>query len=227
MSQIEIIRQAYDETVDRYFAGVEDEVLLPSEFRNSERYARFKECMRQGPCGSHDPRIPLYLAPQSGMNFLDIGSGVNLIARGLEKWSSTYYGIDISGKLVHVTRNHAERNGCAIGGLSVADAAHIPFRDGFFDIGAAIGVFEYYDLAYIGIALQELRRVLKPQGRAVIDMPNGNHPAVDTMIELEAYLGRSRDVIPTSEEMEHELRRWFSVERIDDSHIMTLYFLRA
>jgi hypothetical protein len=39
-TQLQRIRRAYDQTVDRFFAGIEDEELLPEEFRKSERDIR-------------------------------------------------------------------------------------------------------------------------------------------------------------------------------------------
>jgi SAM-dependent methyltransferase len=51
-------------------------------------------------------------------------------------------------------------------------AAPWPFADGQFDCVVSIDVLEH--LADDGPCLQELRRVLRPGGRAVVTVPNGN-----------------------------------------------------
>lgn len=224
--QLKIISKAYDRTVDNYNDGIEDEDLLPEEFINSERYKRFKKNLEDCSCGSEDPKIFEFLAPGTGMRFLDVGSCANLICKKLHEWPSEYYGIDISPKLIKASQNFVKRNKIKIGGLYVAEVAQMPFENDFFDICAVIGVLEYFDIEYIKKALKELHRVLKPQSRVVVDMPNFDHPERSTMIELEGYLGRTRKDVPNNDEFEAELNILFSVEKID-SQIMTSYFARA
>ena len=144
----------------------------------------------------------------------------------LHEWPSEYYGIDISPRLIKASQNFIKRNNIKIGGLYVAEVAKMPFGNNFFDICAVIGVLEYFDIAYIQKALQELHRVLKPQGKIVVDMPNFDHPDCNTMIELEGFLGRTSESVPSNEEFEAELKKLFSIERID-AQIMTSYFARA
>jgi len=225
---LEIIRRAYDKAVENFNKGIGDEDLLPDEFRVSERYRRLQEVLMTSGCrGSEDPKIRGYLDPKPGMRFLDVGSGANLIVRDLGKWPSTYFGIDISPKLVDASREFAKRNNIKIGGVYIADAAKIPFEDGYFDICAAIGVLEYYDIPYIRRALKEISRVLKPRAKIVVDMPNLNHPEIMTMVEFEGYLGRPRHHLPTNDEFEAELKRSYFIDEIDHSRIMTSYFARS
>lgn len=226
-SQLKIISKAYDRSVDRFRRGIKDEDLLPPEFKNSRRYRRLQKALSSAPCGSDDPKIRGYLNPRRGMKFLDVGSAANLIVKKLHAWPSTYYGVDISPKLIEASREYVRRSKVKIGGLFLADAVDMPFESGFFDICAAIGVLEYFDLPYIRHALKEFRRVLKTNGKIVLDMPNTDHPQVKTMIEFEEYLGRPRHGLPTNEEFEAELRKLFSVEDIDRSKIMAGYFARA
>ena len=51
---IKVISKAYDKTVDNYNEGIEDEDLLPEEFKNSERYKKFKKIITSNPSGSED-----------------------------------------------------------------------------------------------------------------------------------------------------------------------------
>lgn len=223
---IKIISEAYDKTVDNFNEGIEDEDLLPEEFKNSERYKRLKKIITSNPSGSADLPIYNYLNPKSGMKFLDVGSCANLICKKLHEWPSEYYGIDISLKLIKASQNFVKHNNIKIGGLYVAEVAKMPFGNNFFDICAVIGVLEYFDITYIKKALKELHRVLKPQGKIVVDMPNFNHPDCITMIELEGYLGRTRKNVPSNEGFEKEFKKLFSMEGVDNQ-IMTSYFARA
>ena len=109
--------------------------------------------------------------------------------------------------------------------MFAADVSHLPFRNDHFDIAAAIGVFEYYEIEYMQLSLKELHRILKNDGRIVIDMPNERHPDVSTMVEYESYLGRPRERIIPREEVERALADFFIIDDVDDSRIMIQYFL--
>ncbi|MFA5032501.1 MAG: class I SAM-dependent methyltransferase [bacterium] len=227
-SQIRKIKKAYDASVDRYNSHIEDESLLPEEFKDSERYKKLKKTLQSVSFDSDNPEIKKYLNPKSNMNFLDVGSCANLVVTQLHHWPSTYYGIDISPKLIQVTRNYVLRNNIKkVGGLYVTEVAKMPFENNFFNICAVIGVLEYFDIEYIKKSFKELHRVLKSDAKMVIDMPNQNHPDVNTMIELEEYLGRPRHKLPTNRQFEEELKKLFLIERVDDSKIMKAYFVRA
>lgn len=220
--QIKILRKAYDQTVDNYHRGIKDLDLLPNEFKKSSEFIKFRNAKHT--CHSGEPDIKKFLNPKKGMNFLDVGSCANLINHSLYKWPSTYYGIDISKKLVQVMKNYVSKNNIKIGGLFVAEVAKIPFGSNFFDIAACIGVLEYFDKDYIAKSLQELQRVLKLKGRMVIDFPNLRNQDTKTMIKLEEYLGRSRYNLPTIQTFEKELKKLFIVDGKKDKSVMIKYF---
>jgi len=72
--------------------------------------------------------------------------------------------------------------------------------------------------------LAELNRVLKPQAKMVLDIPNLEHPDVNLMFKIEEFLGRPN--IPNSREsFEEVLKPLFSIERLDDSRVMIKYFI--
>lgn len=224
-SQLETIRNAYDKSVDDHNNGIDELDSLPEEFKKSPEFQKFQDVKHS--CHSGAPDIREYLNPMPGMKFLDVGSCANLLGHKLHEWSSTYYGIDISKKLIEVTKNFVVCYNMNIGGLRVAEVTNIPFENEFFDITAVIGVLEYYDIGYIKKALRELKRVLTPQGRMVVDLPNLKHPDVNTMITFEQYLGRPRFYLPTRKQFEEELTKLFSIDKIDDALLMIKYFVRA
>lgn len=156
---------------------------------------------------------------------LDAGCSANLANYRLDKWQSTYYGVDISSALIDAMKSFAEKENISVGGLMVADISKLPFADNFFDIATVIGVFEYCTIEYIKDALAELNRVLKSQAKVVLDIPNLAHLDVSIMFKLEEYLGRPN--IPNSRlAYEEVLKPLFSTERFDDTKVMIKYFVR-
>lgn len=220
--QLEIIRKAYDLTVKEHDEEIDPLAKVPKEFKESKR---FKEFQNLTGLDSSNDAYKIFLNPSKGMKFLDIGSCANLSNYKLYEWPSEYYGVDISPALIEAMKGFVKRKNIKIGGLYVADVANLPFKDNFFDIAAIIGVLEYFDLDYIKKALAELHRVLKPGGRLVVDMPNLEHPLVDVMFELEKYLGRPRLTVPSKNEFEAELKRFFQIDKTDGI-IMIKYFVK-
>ncbi len=104
---------------------------------------------------------------QPGERVLDIGSGPGFYMvenAGAVGPSGSVCGVDSSGSMIGLAQKR-----CA--GLSQVrfeegDAASLPVGDGEFDAALAVQVYEY--VADIPAALAELRRVLRPGGRAVI-----------------------------------------------------------
>jgi len=90
-------------------------------------------------------------------------------------WASGHgaraYGVDISAPTVtRATDAFAE------GALrcAVADVRHLPFTDSSFDLIYSMGTVEHFDETQA--AIEEIRRVLKPGGRAIIGVPNRHDP---------------------------------------------------
>jgi len=79
------------------------------------------------------------------------------------------FGIDLSPPTVEMARQEFEARGLAIGG-TVADVRAVPFADASFDAIYSMGTVEHFDETQE--AVNELYRILKPGGRAVIGVPN-------------------------------------------------------
>jgi len=221
--QLERIRQAYDLTLEQYRTGTDELAGVPEAFKNS---SEFQSLMRKPGNNSGAPEDRQYLEPQPGMRFLDVGCSANLANYRLDQWPSTYYGVDISPALIEAMQGFAASHQISIGGLRVAEAADLPFDADFFDIAAVIGVLEYCTPDYTERALVELNRVLKPDARVVLSIPNLAHPLVETMFQLEEYLGRPN--IPKSRAaFERLLTPLFAVDQSDDSGVELKYFVRA
>jgi len=223
-NQLDKIRKAYDLTVTQYRNGMNPLENVPEEIKNSDFFKSLASGSGQLSSGTAD--IKDFLAPEPGMRFLDAGCSGNLANYRPDRWPSTYYGVDISPALINAMKEFAERQKIQIGGLEVAEISKLPFEDDYFDIASIIGVLEYCTLEYIGTSLSEIKRVLKPGSRAVMDIPNEDHPHVTDMMKLEEFLERPNILKPRAE-FKEMLSSLFSIERIDDSQVMIKYFVRS
>ena len=224
VEQLKRIRNAYDLTVEQYHKGIDPFDKIPSELRSSPDFKAFQESRVQTNSGATDVRE--YLEPKPEMRFLDAGCSANLFNYRLDKWASTYYGVDISPSLIKAMESFVIREGISIGGLWVGDLSQLSFKDNFFHIAAVIGVFEYCTLEYISTALCELDRVLKPQARVVLDTPNQKYPHYHLMLKVEEELGRPNIAFPKLV-FDKILKSLFHIRRIDSSQVMHKYFVES
>jgi ubiquinone/menaquinone biosynthesis C-methylase UbiE len=221
--QLEKIRRAYDLTVEQFRKGIDPMESVPDDIRNTDFFQSMGTNMD---LNSDAPDIREYLSPEKGMKFLDAGCSANLANYNLGEWPSTYYGVDISPALISAMKDYAETNNIPVGGLYVTDISRLPFENNFFDIAEIIGVLEYCTLEYMAQALHELHRVLKSGAKAVIDIPNSDHPHAADMQKLEIYLGRPNFLHPRSD-FEKVLKSLFRIDKTDDSQVMIKYFVRS
>ncbi|MFA7561966.1 MAG: class I SAM-dependent methyltransferase [Methanoculleus sp.] len=101
------------------------------------------------------PEIP------SGAAVLEVGCGNGKTLEALARRSTHVIGIDISREAVTLARR---RPGTAEVGLAVADARHLPFRDGAFDAVLLIHVAGHLPREGRDALASEAVRVLRPGG---------------------------------------------------------------
>ncbi|MFC2158463.1 class I SAM-dependent methyltransferase [Acidobacteriota bacterium] len=218
------IRDAYNNTVRDFLSGINPLAAVPKKFKNSRAFKSFIKESAPEITGSSAPGIKEFLKPGPGMNCLDVGCCANMATKRFDKWPSTYFGIDISPELIQEMKKFAAETGTVIGGLEVAEMNNMPFSEDFFDIAMVIGVFEYVSMEYAADSLKELHRVLKPGAKMVLDLPNPQHPHVETMFQLEEYLGRPN--IPKSQKIfENHITRYYSIVDTNEKHVMLKYFV--
>jgi SAM-dependent methyltransferase len=124
----------------------------------------------------------------SDTRLLDIGVGAGRHLRVMGDLGHRSFGIDIS----HAGLLHALGNGAS--SLSVASFTDLPFQDGTFDGAIAYGVLYYGDETSYRHGADELLRVLKPGGRAL----------VVTRSTEDHRFGRGRQVGPTTFDLNGE-----------------------
>jgi len=112
-------------------------------------------------------RILEALALRSGERVVDLGTGPGLLALDLAQQvgpTGAVDGIDFSESMVAL----AQRRCSALSWVNIrtGDVSALPYDDAAFDVAVCIQVYEYVPV--VERALRELKRVLKPGGRAVI-----------------------------------------------------------
>lgn len=107
------------------------------------------------------------LAPRPGERVLDVGSGPGYLVASIADAvgrAGAVHGLDPSAAMNALARERAaDRPQVSI---DTGDALALPYPDGAFDAAVSTQVYEY--VADIAGALAELRRVLRPGGRALV-----------------------------------------------------------
>ena len=107
------------------------------------------------------------LAPQPGERVLDVGSGPGYLLASIAEAvgpAGAAHGVDPSPAMNALAA--ARTDGMSWVRIGDGDAVALPFPDGGFDAAVSTQVFEY--VADVAGALGELRRVLRPGGRALV-----------------------------------------------------------
>lgn len=110
-----------------------------------------------------------FLEAPAGARVLDLCTGTaDLLIEALGRDAVRRgAGVDLSGAMLALGQRKLERRGLAgRAWLSAGDAERLPLRSGSFD--AALVGFGIRNVADVGAALAEVRRVLRPGGRLVV-----------------------------------------------------------
>ena len=131
------------------------------------------------------------------------GSGANtalLAGRGAHVW-----GIDISEDLLRLGQRRLAISGRAGEATFIAGSAHdMPFPDDSIDVVFGIAILHHLDLDLVS---KEVRRVLKPGGRAIFQEPVRNSAVLRFLRSLIPY--RAPDISPYERPLtDGELRRF-------------------
>ncbi len=128
----------------------------------------------QGWMGGHKnlgqaDRILSLLDVQAGQSLLDIACGLGYLADMAGARGLRAIGVDISAVALRQARQEARR----ASGFFLGDAEHLPLPDRSLDYAVNLGSLEHFvDPA---LAVREVARVLKPDGRAALLVPNSHH----------------------------------------------------
>ncbi|MDD4979779.1 MAG: class I SAM-dependent methyltransferase [Candidatus Omnitrophica bacterium] len=99
-------------------------------------------------------------------NFLDVGTNVGFFLNNAKKWKGwNLYGVEPSPSLSELAREYFALN------IKTAFLEDAGFERNFFDVVTMTDVFEH--IANPAKILNEIRRILKPDGVLFIKVPNG------------------------------------------------------
>ncbi len=105
------------------------------------------------------------LHAERGSRLLDVSCGEGALVRFARAAGLRACGVDFSAEAMRFARSTAGHAWYA-----VADGTRLPFGDAAFDSVCCIGSLEHFEHPEAGMA--EIRRVLRPTGRACILLPN-------------------------------------------------------
>jgi len=103
--------------------------------------------------------------PPEGSRVLDIGCGGGYLLGKLEGRGLKLFGCDLSGEALSTAAREAPD-----ARFAVTDAEKLSYPGGTFDVAYNLGSLEHF--LDMKAALEEMRRVLRPEGRAVVMVPN-------------------------------------------------------
>jgi ubiquinone/menaquinone biosynthesis C-methylase UbiE len=101
-----------------------------------------------------------------GEKILEVGVGMGTDLAEYARYGAKVYGIDLGADQIQLTKNMFDRLGFSYEELKVASAEKLPYESNYFDFIYSFGVIHH--TPNINEAVNEIYRVLKPGGRAII-----------------------------------------------------------
>ncbi|MFB6096003.1 MAG: class I SAM-dependent methyltransferase [Haloferacaceae archaeon] len=125
------------------------------------------------------PEVEAFLADRSGESALDVGCGNGRHAELLADCAATVVGVDVSRGLLDRAVARARERGFVVSFLQ-GDAARLPLATGRFDLAVYVAALHHLPTRAARLAsLDELARVLAPEGRALVSAWSTAHDRFD------------------------------------------------
>ena len=228
--QLDLVAKSYNKTIELGKKVINLYENLPEYITNDPDYLIYKKELENDNIGSENIKIKEFLEPTSNMNFIDLGCCLNFMFKGYDKWPSKYHGVDISSKNIELLNEFILKKGLLIDKLYCGSIHETPFADNYFDIGACIGVLEYFEKDYVEKSLKEMHRILKPNGKLVLDIPNIESKSGKIMMKIEEYMRRLDKFNMNYQEFEKILKKYFEIVKTNSSDSNSMgfsYYLRC
>lgn len=227
-SQLIRVAKSYDREIEYGKKGVDSFSYdnPPEYLKNDADYPLFKKIREEDGDSSERQEIKDYLMPKASMNFVDLGCCLNFMFKGLDKWPSKYFGVDISSKTVELLKTYAESNNITHGSFYCNSIHKTPFDEDYFDIAACIGVLEYFEKDFVKQTVKEISRIIKPNGKLVLDIPNMGSKEFNIASKFEDFLERPDMFNMSSKEFEETILQYFVIDKKEKVGPMVYYYLR-
>lgn len=127
-------------------------------------------------------RLAQLLAPHADARLLDLGCGAGHASFTAAARVAQVVAYDLSAQMLAVVKLAAAEKGLGNIQLQQGVAESLPFEDASFDL--VISRYSAHHWHDVGQALREVRRVLKPGGRAIfMDVVSPGHPLLDIYLQ--------------------------------------------
>ncbi|MFH0768655.1 MAG: methyltransferase domain-containing protein [Chloroflexota bacterium] len=140
--------------------------------RSYDRISRYYDCLTGAFERKYAEMALERLSVLEGETVLEIGFGTGHCLKriaGSVGIQGKAYGIDLSTRMMEITKERLERAGLEdIVKLLCGDAASLPFDDSTFSAVFISFTLELFDTPEIPKVLEQIKRVLKPEGRLVV-----------------------------------------------------------
>jgi ubiquinone/menaquinone biosynthesis C-methylase UbiE len=168
--------------------------LIPEmEGRQARRYARQRGSGNQ-PAGYRARAAELAAGLPDGAEVLEVAPGPGYLAVELARAGRfAVHGVDVSRTMVEIATEYAAEQGVALD-FRHGDVAELPFPDGSFDLVVTQAAFKNFTEPVR--ALDEIHRVLKPGGTAIVEDLSADATHDDIAAEVDGMaLGRAAALV--------------------------------
>lgn len=133
-----------------------------------------------GIAGFRDQLVLENADPESCV-FLDYGCGDGRYLASMANHFKSGVGIDISDSRIESAKAFAKESGIDNAAFHVMDAMNTTFEDSTFDIITGNAILHHLDLT---VSLNEIKRILKPDGKAYFIEPLATNPIIELYRKL-------------------------------------------
>src|SRR3989344_1122900 len=117
---------------------------------------------------------------------LDVGFGSGGIVVSFNRAGAESYGVDVDPELKDIAERNIANNNAKVE-LKIYNGRVLPYPDQYFDFVTSSSVLEH--VSYPEELLNEVLRVLKPNGRFLLTLPNKYYPKeTHTLAYLVSYM---------------------------------------
>jgi SAM-dependent methyltransferase len=137
---------------------------------------------------------------QKNHRCLDIGCGVSFLIYNWREWETYFYGQEVSTVARSALNSRGSQlNSKLFKGVQAGAAHQLQYENDTFDRAIATGFSCYYPIEYWKLVLQEVKRVLKPDGVFIFDAIDPTTEIAENWAILETYLGAEVFLSPLTE----------------------------